>query len=84
MEKFLWVNETSEHTSWEKSTALKYCDQRDIIGFYCICLYGQNTSFMAYRLSYKQICRFMGRETGYCNLNSWMVEGLCCPIFAAR
>ena len=24
----VWVNKTSEHTSWEKSTALKDCDQK--------------------------------------------------------
>ena len=65
---------------------------------------------MAYRPSYKQIPHFMGRETGYCNLdcfngprlaepqaaqvgtmeqsncnlNSWMVEGVGCPVLAAR
>ena len=35
----VWVNETSEHTSWEKSTALKDRDQTEMIGFDCICLY---------------------------------------------
>ena len=45
---------------------------------------GRDTSFMAYRPSYKQIGHFMGRETGYFNLNSWMVEGVDCPVLAAR
>ena len=40
IEKFrcVWVNKTSEHTRWEKSTALKDCDQKEMIGFDCICL----------------------------------------------
>ena len=35
MEKFLyvWVNKTSEHSSWKESTALKDCDQKGMIGF---------------------------------------------------
>ena len=31
-------DKTSEHTSWEKSTALEYCDQKEMIEFDCICL----------------------------------------------
>ena len=40
IEKFLcvWINKTSENISWEKSTALKDSDQKEMIGFNCICL----------------------------------------------
>ena len=40
IEKFpcVWANKTPEHTSQEKTTALKDCDQKEIIGFDCISL----------------------------------------------
>ena len=40
IEKFLcvWVNKTSEHTCWEKLTALQNCDQEKMIGLDCFCL----------------------------------------------
>ena len=40
VEEFLcvWANKTSEHTSWEKFTALKDCNQKEMIRFDCICL----------------------------------------------
>ena len=34
----VWKSKMPQHTSWEKSTALKNCDQIEIIGFYWICL----------------------------------------------
>ena len=34
----VWVNQTYEHTSLEMFTALKDCDQKEMIGFNCICL----------------------------------------------
>ena len=34
--------------------------------------------------SYTRIGHFMERETVYCNLNSNMVEGVGCPVLAAR
>ena len=39
---------------------------------------------MIYHPSYTQIGHFMGRETVHCNLNSSMVEGVGCPVLAAR
>ena len=39
---------------------------------------------MAYRPSYKQIGHFMGQETVYTNLNSNEVEGVGCPVLAAK
>ena len=38
---------------------------------------------MTYHTSNKQIGHFMGCETVYCNLNN-MVEGVGCPVLAAR
>ena len=34
----VWKCKMPQHTSWEKSTALKHCDQNEIIGFDWICL----------------------------------------------
>ena len=39
---------------------------------------------MTYHPSYTQIGHFTGRETVYWNLNSNMVEGVSCPVLAAR
>ena len=65
------------------STALKDCDQNETNGFDWICLY-RDTFFMPYYPPYMQIGHFMGSETLYCNLNSNMVEGVGCPVHAAR
>ena len=56
-----------------------------MIGFDCIYFNKwRDTSFMAYRPSYKQIGHFMGHETVYCNLNSNMAEGVGCPVLIAK
>ena len=40
---------------------------------------------MTYHPSYTQsVGHFMGRETVHCNLNSNMVDGMGCPVLAAR
>ena len=39
---------------------------------------------MAHRPPYKQIGHFMGHEAVYYNLNSNMVEGVGCPVPAAK
>ena len=39
---------------------------------------------MTYHTSNKQIGHFMGCETVYCNMNYNMVEGVGCPVLAAR
>ena len=39
---------------------------------------------MTYDSSYKQIGKFIGRETIYCNLNSNIFAGVGSPILAAR
>ena len=39
---------------------------------------------MTYHPSYTQIGQFTERETVYCNLNNNMVEGVGCPVLAAR
>ena len=67
--------------SWEMSTVLKDSDQTEMIAFvYKV----QDMSFVTYHPSNKQISHFMGRETVHCNLNSNMVEGVGCPVLAAR
>ena len=56
-----------------------------MIGFDCIYFNKwRDTSFMAYRPSYKQIGHFMGNETVYCNLNSNMAEGVGCPVLVTK
>ena len=45
-----------KQTSWAKSTALKDCDQEEMIGFDCICLY-RDTFLMTYHPSYTLIPR---------------------------
>ena len=75
-EKFLcvWVN-TSEHTSWEKFTALKDCE---MFGFdYIFYFYKvRDMSFVTYHPSSKQIGHFMGHETVYSNSNSTWLRAL--------
>ena len=73
----------SEHTGWEKFVS-KDCDKKEMIGFDCICYKGPDMYFVACHLSNKQIGHFTGRETVYCHLNSNIVEGVGCPVLAAR
>ena len=68
----------------EKSLLLyKIVIRKKWLDLIAICLY-RDTFFMTYHPSYTRIGHFMGRETVYCNLNSNMVEGVGCPVLAAR
>ena len=67
IEKFpcVWVNKTSGQKTWEKYTALKDCDQKEMLDLIASVYKRRDTSFMTYHLSYTQIGHFMGRETVY-------------------
>ena len=79
----VWVNGTSEHTSWEKSTALKDRDQTEMIGFDCICLYRTRHVLHGISSVLKADRSLHGaRNRLLYDLNNWMVEGVDCPVLA--